>query len=803
MKTTTTSSDQYLSKSKKADVSRIFSHSLFMTLFFMMLMAQSLKAQTGYLYVHAKTLSEDLNQSFNFFVSGGPTSVSNFTLLDQELNVEPTDIGAGHGTGSGELWVTAGATLGTNGPIYHRSVNSTTWNIVTGFTGTSIDGADLGHFVIINSTGDGYAYNGTSFVMIYNHSTYGSKAVDIANNGSITSGVGYTAIVTSNGHVWTYTGDYNTVLTWSDITPTNNSGKTFTRLDVNPTTNDIVLTDAGGYATKVNSAGASLVYYGRGSVSANSYNDVAVDGNGNVYVDGVDATGIGSVYRYNGTSWTEEPTAIHHFYFTCGDAGQAWTVTGITNAQQGAYATPSTIYTRTGNGSTTWLDDERVQTTENDNSIMIPVAPGTYTISEAGLTTYNLQGITIYDSTAGSSTNVAGNSATIVVSAGDIVHVVFTNGLVSPTALPIVCGTNTMIENYGSGALGTDGNPLSGLTDYHYYNNTAQNTITDGYYELSQTSAGWYNTTLTDHTGLTGGYFMIVNASFAPDMFYRHRITGLTPGTVYSLSFWAANISNSSPLQPNIIAGITDTSSGATLGSISTGYFPTDFGWHQYTFSFTATVTTGDIFLQNNAPGGMGNDLAIDDISISTLCSVLPQTIINFQAQKKNQTALITWATTSVVNFDNFDVERSTDGLTWQSIGNVAGVVNNGSVQDYSFTDASPLNGTNYYRIKGLDVNNEYLLSETRTVQFDNSKQWSLATYPNPAPVGSAVTLKSNLPLQMIRVFDMNGRTMMVNNAVSGASIYSLDTKNLSAGMYFAQASDNDGNTITTKFIKD
>src|ERR1700690_958181 len=133
-------------------------------------------AQTGYIYVHAKSISEDINQSFTFSVTGGSTVVPNFMLLDQIVNTEPTDIGAGHGTGGGELWVVAGATQGANGSIYHRSVNSTTWNLISGQTGSAIDGADLGHFVIVNTTGDAYVYNGLTFVKIFNHSTYSVKA---------------------------------------------------------------------------------------------------------------------------------------------------------------------------------------------------------------------------------------------------------------------------------------------------------------------------------------------------------------------------------------------------------------------------------------------------------------------------------------------------------------------------------------------------------------------------------------------------------------------------------------------------
>jgi type IX secretion system substrate protein len=764
-------------------------------------------AQTGYLYIHTKALSKDINQPFTFSVSGGTTTVPGFTLEDQDINIEPSDIGSSHGTGGGELWIVAGATQGADGAIYHRGPNSTVWNNIPGLTGSAIDGADLGHFVLVNTTGDAYLYNGSSFIQIFNHSSFNAKAVDIANNGSITNGVGYTAIVDAGGHVWQYTGDYSSIFTWTDITPVSNSTKPFTRLDVNPSTNDIVLTDATGNVTKVNSAGSALVYYARtaSAPSMNNGEDIAVDGNGTMYSIEKDAQGMDAVYRFNGTLWIEEPETGLHYFLTCGDATQVWVIKGFTASQSSSFSNQSTIYTRVGDGSATWLDDERVQTTQNDNSTMIPVAPGTYTITEANVSNWNLQGIIIYDSTAGSTQNVASNSATVVVYAGQVAHILFTNGLVAPTSVATTCGVNTIIQNFGSGANNTRGGALSGLTDFHYYNNASKNTTPDGYYSLTQNSSQWANSTLTDHSGLTGGYFMIINASYAPNQFYKHRITGLVAGTTYVLSFWAANLSTTSPLQPNILAGITDTATGSVLGSVSTGKLPTDNSWHQYTFSFTATVTTADIFLQNNAPGGFGNDLAIDDIGFAGICTTLPVTLINFTAQKQNNNTLLNWSTTSEVNFNHFEIERSADADNWTTIGTVAGHESSNIKQDYTFADQLPLNGINYYRLKLTDMNGTSIYSEVKLVEF-NANQWSVSMYPNPVTNSGVVKIQSNQPLQMIHVFDINGKLVLAENItateVQGNASYTLNTNSLSQGMYFVQMANTNGKTNSLKLVK-
>ncbi len=698
-------------------------------------------AQTGYIYVHAKTISEDINQSFIFSVTGGSTSVPNFTLLDQNLNIEPTDIGAGHGNGGGELWVVTGATRGADGTVYHRAANSAVWNAVSGQTGAAIDGADLGHFVLIRSNGDGYVYNGSSFIKFFDHSTY-TTAVDIANNGSITSGAGYTAIVGSNGHVYRYTGNYSTTFTWTDITPVDKSGLTFKRLDVNPANNDIVLNDAGGNVTKVNSSGGGLVYYGRGGSAPSQLCDVTIDDNGTMYAVERDGQGMDAAYRYNGTGWDEEPETGLHYFLTCSNNGQVWIIKGNTAAQSSSFANQSTIYSRTGDGSGTWLDDERVVTSQNGNSIMIPVNPGTYTITEASPSNWNLQKIDLYDSAAGSTIDVAANKVTVVVGAGQVAHAVFTTGIVGPRAIPSNCNTDNSIQNFGSG-VNPRGNALTGLTDFHFYSNASYNTTPDGYYSLTQNSLQWGNATLTDHSGLVGGYFLMVNASYAPNEFYRQRVTGMAPGATYNFTFWAANLSPGSPLQPDILAGVTDTSSGATLGSVSTGPLPTDNGWHQYTFSFKATVTTGDLFLQNNAPGGFGNDLAIDDINLNQVCnSVLAVGLTNFNVTNHLNHPLLTWTLGPSPDLNYFEVERSTDkGATWKMIGIVMGSDDNTTDQDYVFKDDHPEDGINLYRLKTDSKTGAFVYSAIKQIEILNLV--TLSVYPNP--IGSEKVLNVQL----------------------------------------------------------
>jgi len=78
--------------------------------------------------------------------------------------------------------------------------------------------------------------------------------------------------------------------------------------------------------------------------------------------------------------------------------------------------------------------------------------------------------------------------------------------------------------------------------------------------------------------------------------------------------------------------------------------------------------------------------------------------------------------------------------------------------------------------------------------------------YPNPVTSGSVVTIQSNQPLQMIRVFDINGKLVIVKNIATGNSQgstnYTLNTSSLSTGMYLMQIANSDGTISSLKLVK-
>ncbi|HVU96498.1 MAG TPA: gliding motility-associated C-terminal domain-containing protein [Puia sp.] len=131
----------------------------------------------------------------------------------------------------------------------------------------------------------------------------------------------------------------------------------------------------------------------------------------------------------------------------------------------------------------------------------------------------------------------------------------------------------------------------------------------------------WVNFT-GDHTGDPNGYFMCLNASTPPSDFYRQQVDGLCSGTSYQFSAWIVNMaSHAGEIMPDITFSIQNTD-GSVIQSFDTGPVPivNPAKWNQYAFYFATPpgITSVVISMRNNAPGGYGNDLGLDDITFRT-----------------------------------------------------------------------------------------------------------------------------------------------------------------------------------------
>ena len=142
-----------------------------------------------------------------------------------------------------------------------------------------------------------------------------------------------------------------------------------------------------------------------------------------------------------------------------------------------------------------------------------------------------------------------------------------------------------------------------------------------------------------------------------------------------------------------------------------------------------------------------------------TLTAALPVKIASFTATANNKTVVANWVTASEDNSSYFNVQHSTDGSSFTTVGTVK-AIGSGS-NSYQFTDVSPAEGTNYYRIQTVDNNGSYSISKSVAVQFSDSKT-SLSVYPTLIH-DSKINISTNEVVAgkaTIKVSDLNGRIL-------------------------------------------
>lgn len=176
--------------------------------------------------------------------------------------------------------------------------------------------------------------------------------------------------------------------------------------------------------------------------------------------------------------------------------------------------------------------------------------------------------------------------------------------------------------DFGQGA--NPGAPLTAASAGYQY--VATDCPSDGSYTVRNNSTDCFGSSWhslhADHTGNTQGYFMLVNASYQPSPFYVDTVRGLCEQTTYELSAWILNVlkptaCGGNGIKPNITFAV-ERINGSLVQSFTTGDLDATAipQWNKHGFFFTTATGMTDLVLRitNNAPGGCGNDLALDDI---------------------------------------------------------------------------------------------------------------------------------------------------------------------------------------------
>ena len=241
-------------------------------------------------------------------------------------------------------------------------------------------------------------------------------------------------------------------------------------------------------------------------------------------------------------------------------------------------------------------------------------------------------------------------------------------------------------------------------------------------------------------------------------------------------------------------------------------------------YTFKSTELTTDRVMYYVTDGPEGDDAPIPDpanpgeadnvngnIANITLHfgNAAPVTLSNFSGVKQNDANKLQWTTQTEQNNKGFDIQKSTDGRQFNSIGFVKSQAANGSnngVLNYSFLDLKPSAGTNYYRLNQLDFDGKSSLSKIVSVQ-NNAANLSFQTiYPNPvqSELNLVLTSKLSKSVQII-ITNIEGQVMYKGGKSlnSGENKISINTSAFSNGVYNVKATfDGTNESAISRFVK-
>lgn len=198
----------------------------------------------------------------------------------------------------------------------------------------------------------------------------------------------------------------------------------------------------------------------------------------------------------------------------------------------------------------------------------------------------------------------------------------------------------------------------------------------------------------------------------------------------------------------------------------------------QYTPTINGTYSCQITHSTLTIPSDIYKNLILQsqDYSVITLSVEL----LSFTATPLNKTIELNWQTASEQNSSYFEIERSSDGKTFRTIGQIKSKNGSTNSQNYVLTDETPLAGINYYRLRQIDLDRKETLFHTISAQFQ--KNAKIHIFPSTATDRLTILGKTT---QSYTVFDLLGRVILRGVLIENQT--DIDVSLLHSGFYFLE----------------
>jgi hypothetical protein len=436
-----------------------------------------------------------------------------------------------------------------------------------------------------------------------------------------------------------------------------------------------------------------------------------------------------------------------------GTAGTAYTITTLTQtggAGTGAYTVSSGVLPNGISLSTTGIMSGTPTQTGTFNFDVTFTDDNGCTDVQSFVLTINCQTITIDQTTLPNGTAGVNYGQTITQTGG--------------------IGTTTFAITSGTLPAGLTLDPTGAFLNAP----TVTGTFT---FEVTATDANGCTSNVQSYTVTIGCAAISIDQSILPDATYNNAYlqTLTVTGGVGPITYTV--VSGSLP------AGITLSSGGVVSGTSTAGP-------GTYTIDVVATDANGCTNTVQTITLSIGWSLAVK--------------LESFTANSiGNGTATINWKVSGIDGGEQFSVERSLDGKSFQPIAQVHAIKGQSA---YSTADDNMAAGNNYYRLATKEQNGSVSYSQVVRVATSGSSLVQDVIMVPTVVSNSAVlqlTAEQNAKAQ-IRIVDMSGREVFKssNDLNAGANSISLDLSGLAQGSYLLHIQMENGDVVPVKFVK-
>ena len=161
---------------------------------------------------------------------------------------------------------------------------------------------------------------------------------------------------------------------------------------------------------------------------------------------------------------------------------------------------------------------------------------------------------------------------------------------------------------------------------------------------------------------------------------------------------------------------------------------------------------------------------------------VLPVELISFDGENLENKNHIFWKTISETNNAYFILEKSKDGVHWNSISQIEGKGTTNEASSYEYFDENNISNISYYRLLQVDFDGNSTPSQI--IAISNEDYSNMIVYPNPS--SDIVYVNCGKIVPSVNIYNYNGDLVLTSNS------FSIDISKLSKGIYLLKTVVNE-----------